>query len=287
MALILDGRKARDFYTEKLSDRILALKNKPVLAILQIGNKQESNIYIEQKKKFGEKIGVHVVHICLPENISIDEVKREIYRLNTDNRVNGIILQLPTPEGFDLNAALNTVEPNKDVDGLSDIQRNLLTEKKDCFIPATAQGIVSLLNFYNIPVKGRRIVVLGRSRLVGTPVAQMFRNMGADVTVCHSKTTNTKEITKKADIIIVAVGKIHLVDASYISHGQVIIDVGINTVTGSHLEEEMPNKKVSGDVDFEIVLPRVSAISPVPGGVGPMTVLSLFENVVRSKEKML
>lgn len=287
MALILSGLVARDFYTGKLIERVKALKTKPILAILQIGNKEESNIYIEQKKKFGESIGVNVKHICFDENVSLDVLKKEINKLNVDKKVNGIILQLPTPPNFDFQSAINIIDPKKDVDGLTVTQRDLLFAGKNCFVPATAQGILSLLNFYNISVSSLKVAVLGRSRLVGTPIAQVLKNSGAIVTVCHSKTENTKKITKTSDLIIVAVGNIHMVDASYISSGQVIIDVGINTIAGSHLEDEMPYKKISGDVAFEAVLPKVSAISPVPGGVGPMTVLSLFENVVSAREKML
>jgi 5,10-methylene-tetrahydrofolate dehydrogenase/methenyl tetrahydrofolate cyclohydrolase len=275
--LLLDGKKARDFYTEKLSAKIRKLGFSPTLAIVQIGDNASSTAYIEQKKKFAAKIGATVEHIKFPENISFDEIKKAIHLLNGNTHIHGIIVQLPLPENLDKMSAINLIIPSKDVDGLT---------KNTKFIPATARGIKSLLDFYNISVAGKKVAVLGRSMLVGAPTARLLEDCGASVIVCHSKTPDTRDITKDSDIIVVAIGKPKLIDETYIGDNfPIVVDVGINSIKGEKFEEEISRRKIVGDVDFDKVSPLVSAISPVPGGVGPMTVLSLFENLVLAAEK--
>jgi methylenetetrahydrofolate dehydrogenase (NADP+)/methenyltetrahydrofolate cyclohydrolase len=266
MTQILDGKVARDFYKKALIERVGKLSFVPTLSIIQIGDNKESSIYINQKKKFGESIGVNVSHIHLSENISFEEVSEIIKKENLKKEVSGIIVQLPLPKHLDLIKIINLIDPKKDVDGLTDENQKLLAENKPEFVPATALGVILLLDFYKILISGNKIAVLGRSRLVGSPVAQILKFRGAEVTICHSKTPNTREITNDSDIIISAVGKPNLIDFSYIKNGSVVVDIG-------------------GDVNFASVSAIVSAITPFPGGVGPMTVLSLFVNLIEATEK--
>jgi len=277
--IFLDGKIVRDAHTEALKKGIIRLGFSPTLAIIQIGTHPDSTLYIEQKKKFATKIGATARHIQFPESVAFTELQYEINRLNSDDSVSGIIVQLPLPAHLERDRVIQLINPEKDVDGLTDENQSLLAMGKPRFIPATARGIVSLLDFYQIPIGGKNVAVLGRSRLVGGPTALALTARGAHVSVCHSKTTNTREITRGADIVIVAVGKPEFVDTSYIREGSVVVDVGINTISGP-LDEELPRRKIVGDVLFPEVSKIARAISPVPGGVGPMTVLSLFENLL-------
>lgn len=263
MIRILDGKKARDFYKNQLIER--AKKCAPGLAIIQIGENASSTVYINQKKKFGHEIGVRVEHKIFSETADQADIMSHIAPLNLRSDIHGIIIQLPVPPRFDTDKLLSYIDPRKDVDGL--VQNSIHT-------PATAKGVKALLDFYTIPARDKKVVVIGRSRLVGKPLAQLFTQEGAVVSVCHSETPNTKEISRTADILIVAIGKPHMITHEYIKPGAVVVDVGITNIEG----------KVVGDVDYEDVVPTVSAITPVPGGVGPMTVLSLFDNLIHSAE---
>jgi methylenetetrahydrofolate dehydrogenase (NADP+)/methenyltetrahydrofolate cyclohydrolase len=284
MPLILDGRKARDFYKTKLVERVKALNLKPLLAIIQIGDNPESSIYIEQKKKFAHTIGVDVEHIKFLETATQEEVAEKIVTLNDRKDVLGIIIQLPLPAHLDKLALINTINPEKDVDGLTDENQDLLEKGSPRFIPATARGVAFLLDYYHIEVKGMKVAVLGRSRLVGHPLALLLKIKSAIVTVCHSQTSNTKEVTQGSDLVVVAIGRPEYVDETFIKRGAIVVDVGINSVLGQKLDEEIPKRKIVGDVKFKTVSTLALAISPVPGGVGPMTVLSLFDNLVLSAE---
>jgi len=265
--LLLDGKVARDFYAQILSAKIRTLGFSPTLAIIQVGDNPSSTTYIKQKKNFAEKIGATVEHIQFSADVSFEEIKTKIHLLNGNSHIHGIIVQLPLSENLDKMSVINLILPSKDVDGLA---------KNTKFVPATARGIKALLDFYHIEVAGKKVAMLGRSTLVGAPTAYLLENSGACVIVCHSKTTDTRDITRDSDIIVVAIGKSKLIDESYIGENRpVVIDVGIHTADG----------KTCGDVDFEKVSPLVSAITPVPGGVGPMTVISLFENLVLAAEK--
>jgi 5,10-methylene-tetrahydrofolate dehydrogenase/methenyl tetrahydrofolate cyclohydrolase len=284
MPLILDGRKARDFYTTTLIDRVNALSAVPALAIIQIGENAESTAYIGQKKKFGEKIGARVEHVKFAADVEASDVEATIAKLNARDDIHGIIIQLPLPAHLDKLALINAIDPAKDVDGLTDENQKLLEEGRPRFVPATAKGVMHLLDFYSIPIANKKAVVLGRSRLVGRPIAEALRAKGAHVTVCHSKTEDVPRIAKEADILVVAIGKPLHVDAHYIGKSDtVVVDVGINSIE-ANAPEGISKRKLVGDVDSDDIGPAVSAISPVPGGVGPMTVLSLFDNLVVSAE---
>ena len=260
---ILDGKVARAHYTEELIKKIKSFSFVPCLVIIQVGNRVDSDTYIKAKKSFAQKIGVKVIHIKLDDNVKQIEIIEIIKKYNNDKTVNGIIVQLPLPTHLNADEIINTIDPNKDIDGLTNNTK---------FIPATARGVKELLEFYKIELKNKKVTVLGRSNIVGKPTALMCEREGAIVTVCHSKTENVSDKTKTADIVIVAIGKPHLINESYLSKGQIIIDIGI-TKEGESL---------NGDVDFERVKDIVSMITPVPGGVGQMTVLALFENLIDS-----
>ncbi|OHA19435.1 MAG: hypothetical protein A2836_03840 [Candidatus Taylorbacteria bacterium RIFCSPHIGHO2_01_FULL_45_63] len=281
MATILFGKPIQEKMKERLVERVKALSFAASLAIIQIGNLSDSNTYVRQKKLLGEKIGVSVVHHALPKEVKIEEIKMLIQSLNNDKSVHGVILQLPLPPSLDSSELLDTISPRKDADALTSYHvKRLLEGNKKTLLPATARGVLALLDAYNISVSGKRVVVVGRSALVGKPIALALLNRDATVTICHSKTTNLDDITKTADIVIVAIGKPRFFTRNFFREGQVVVDVGINEAPGSKLEEEIGGRMLVGDVYFEEVKGVVSAISPTPGGVGPMTVASLFENLL-------
>lgn len=284
MTNVLDGRNIRDQRIPELKEGFLALGFRPSLAIVQVGDQPESNAYIESKKSFAEKIGVSVSHLRLSESVYQDDLEAEIDRLNKDSSVNGVIIQFPLPEGFDSFKILEKIDPDKDVDGLhSQNLKKLLSGSNEGLVPATARGVLSLLDFYKISISGKNAVVVGRSLLVGRPTSLALINRGATVTVAHSQTQDLTLVTQKADILVVAVGSPKLIGPDHLSRGQTVIDVGINRVENEEtlkLQEEISSYQLVGDVDFEAVKDLVRDISPVPGGVGPMTVLSLFENLL-------
>lgn len=261
--ILIDGRKAREHYLPLIQERIKKLSKSPCLLIIQVGNREDSTAFIKAKKSFAGKIGSKEIHIHLDESVNQDEVIGIITKYNSDSDVNGIIVQLPLPKHLDSDAIIDSIDPQKDVDGLT---------KNTKFTPGTARGILELLNYYNIPLKDKKVTVMGRSKLVGTPIANMCRNNGAIVTVCHSESENIPEKAKDSEILIVAIGKPNHVDESYVSKDQIVIDVGITRW----------DDRLVGDVNFEKVKDIVKMITPVPGGVGQMTVLALFENLVDS-----
>lgn len=283
--LILDGRALRDAGIIRLRKRIAGRGGLPTLAILQIGARPESTAYIEQKKQFGEKIGARVIHKQFSEDASEEALVGAIQELNRDSAVHGVIVQLPIPARFNKQKIIDAILPAKDVDGLTSANKKLF-EAGDAraVVPATARGVLSLLSGYGINVSGKKATVIGRSTLVGAPIATLLRREGAEVTVCHSKTEDIPAKARAADILVVAVGCPRFITREYVSPGQTVVDVGINSVGGEKLEDEIPRRTLVGDVDFEGVTDIIAAISPVPGGVGPMTVLSLFENLVSAYE---
>lgn len=303
MAKILDGRIVRGKIAEDLKSKILNLKSKLKLVIIQVGDLEESNSYIKQKVLFGQKIGAIVDHQKFPENVTAEKLKSKILNLNSDHSVNGIIVQLPISDHLDKNNIIDAIDPIKDVDGQTSTNIKFLFEgKTDGYTPATTKGILTLLDYYKIPIVGRHVVVIGRSSLVGKPTALALLNRNATVTICHSKTGNLKLETKNCDILVVAAGKPKLITKEHVTKGQVVIDVGINILSGFRpaeqgrtlqtLQTEKPEfepsaRKLVGDVDFEEASKIVKAISPVPGGCGPMTVASLFENLYEAYNRQV
>lgn len=279
--LILDGTSLRDSSVKSMREMILKNGKKPLLAIIQIGKLASSNAYIDKKKEFAEKIGALTRHIIFPDTVLESELIAEIEKLNKNSSVHGIILQLPIPANLDKQTIIDAVDILKDVDGLtSENKRRFEAGETGAIVPATARGVLSLLKAYGISIRGKKVTIIGRSALVGAPIATLLRREGASVTVCHSQSADIPGKSRSADILVVAVGKPSFVTKDFVSPGQVVIDVGINSVIGEKLEEEISKRKLVGDVDFNSVKDIVGAISPVPGGVGPMTVLSLFENLL-------
>lgn len=290
--ILLDGKKLRDLTADRLKNEIVGAMAEnailaPQLAIIQVGDLAESNSYINQKKLFAEKIGVKVLHKIHPNKVSEEDLIAEINKLNKDKTVHGIIVQLPIPEGLSKQKIIDAINPNKDVDGLTATNvKRLWARDEQAIVPATVFGVISLLKHYEIPIDGKKVTVVGRSMLVGKPLALALLNENATVTTCHRHTENLEKETSKADILIVAAGVPGLITKNHVREGQVVIDVGINlvdkTATEQKPENEIPKKRMVGDVDFENVKNIVAAISPVPGGIGPMTVASLFHNLVEA-----
>lgn len=269
--MILDGKKVRDFLAENIKKDLKKIGQKPKLVILQVGNDERSSAYVKQKKIFGEKLGFDVEYVQFDKKVLEKELISRINKYNEDKNTNGIIIQLPLPKNLDTMKIIESVSPEKDVDGLNSKNLRLVLEgRSGGFIPATTKGIFSLLDFYKINIEGKKVVVIGRSLLVGRPTALMFLNRNATMTVCHSKTKDLKQEILKADIIVSAVGHPNLIKKGFVKKGQVIIDVGITKV----------GDILVGDVDYKAVNKLVKAITPVPGGIGPMTVISLFENLL-------
>lgn len=275
---ILNGKQLRDLTLESLKNEVSDFisqnaTTQPQLAILQIGDFAESNTFIKQKQIFAEKIGAKVLHKKYLNKISESEIVADILKMNTDESIHGIILQLPIPTELNKHAIIDSIDAKKDVDGLTAINtKKLWANDESAILPATVTGIISLLNHYEIGIDGKKAVIVGRSMLVGKPLAIAMLNQNATVTVCHRHTADLASETSQADILIVAAGSAHLITPKHIKKGQVVIDVGINFLDGHTV----------GDVDFENVKDTVSAISPVPGGIGPMTVASLFQNLIKT-----
>ena len=264
--ILLDGKLVRDKILEELKNKI---NNKNIsFAIIQIGNNEASNIYIKQKEKMCENLGIRFKCYKLDENIKEDKIINLVEKLN-ESEVNGILLQLPIPEHLNVKKIVDSINEKKDVDGLNSKNLAKLVLKEEGLIPCTPKGIMSLLKYYNIDVTGKKVVIIGRSNLVGKPLANLMLNHDATVTVCHTKTKDLKEITINADIIVVAAGHPRLLTKDMIKSNAIVIDVGINRVDG----------KVVGDVYFDEVCQKASYITPVPGGVGPMTIASLAQNI--------
>lgn len=265
----IDGKIISTKIKEELKAEIKTYMIKPCLAVIQIGNDEASNVYISAKQKACSEVGIYLKHIKFDEDSREIEIINKIIELNNDEYVHGILLQLPIPEKFNEEKLINYISRNKDVDGLTDINVGKLINNKKCLVSCTPQGIIKLLEESGVSIPGKNVVIVGRSKLVGKPLISLFLNNDATVTVCHSKTNNLKEFTKNADILVVAVGKKHLITEDMVKKDSVVIDVGINRIDG----------KLYGDVDYENVKNKVSLITPVPGGVGPMTVAMLLYNV--------
>lgn len=275
MTTILDGKKLRDKIFEQLKQKIDKLSKKPTLAVILVGDDPASKIYVKNKKRTAENLGINSLVFEYPSHITQEELLNKIKELNNDKTITAILVQLPLPDHIDKYKVIDTISPIKDVDGLTPFNSGkLFAGEKPYVYPCTPKGILLLLDEYNIKIDGKNVVVIGRSNLVGKPIAQMLLNRNATVTVCHSHTKNLAEITKTADIIISAVGK-KIVGEKMLKSNCIVIDVGI-------FRDD--NGKISGDVDFDNVSKIASHISPVPGGVGPMTIASLILNTVELSE---
>lgn len=271
MAVILDGKKLRDKLLEGLKSRIERFDKKPSLVVILAGDNPASQIYVNNKKKNAEKLGINSTVINYPSNVTETELLDKIDELNKDDSVNAILVQLPLPAHINKIKIINAISPLKDVDGFTtENSGKLFTGQKPYVYPCTPKGILLLLDEYNIELEGKHAVIVGRSNIVGKPLSIMLLNRNATVTVCHSKTKNLADITKTADVLISAAGE-KLIEDSMMKVDSVMIDVGI-------FKDE--NGKTRGDADFESVSKIASYISPVPGGVGPMTIASLMLNTV-------
>lgn len=278
MSLIIDGKKISQDIKDELKEEVLALKEKNVkitLAVIQVGNDPASSVYVSNKKKACAYIGIESLSYELPENTSQEELLDLINKLNLNPEVNGILVQLPVPKHIDEEKVIQAIDPKKDVDGFHVKNVGALSTGSKGFVSCTPAGIIELLKRSHIEIEGKSCVVLGRSNIVGKPMAMLLLRENGTVTICHSRTKNIKEITKQADILVVAIGKPKYVDETYIKEGAVVIDVGI------HRNAE---GKLCGDVDYDKVASHTSAITPVPGGVGPMTIAMLMSNCVRTLE---
>lgn len=275
--LILSGREAADALLASLKPKIAKLN--PKLVVVQVGDDPGSTSYIKQKMKSCEAVGLRHEHKHLESSIKVDQLFALIEELNADDDVTGFIVQLPLLEHLQSSVpeVIKAIDPKKDVDGFGayNLGKTFLSTEFEHLPPATPAGVVVLLEHYKIDVKGKHAVIVGRSNIVGKPLAIMLLNRDATVTVCHSKTKDLASITKQADILIAATGKAKMITKDFVKPGAVVIDVGVSRVDG----------KLVGDVDFDEVSKIASAITPVPGGVGPMTVASLIRNVVRAKER--
>lgn len=275
---IIDGKKISKDIKDELKKKVADYKAKGIeitLAVIQIGDDPASTVYVRNKKKACEYIGINSQSYELPKDTSEEELLELIDKLNNDPAVNGILVQLPVPDYIKPMNVINAIAPEKDVDGFSPYSVGCLNLGVKGFLSCTPAGIVELLNRSNIEIDGQHCVIVGRSNIVGKPMASLMLNNNATVTITHSHTKNLKEICKTADILIVGLGKKGFITSEYVKEGAVVIDVGI------HRDE---NNKLSGDVDYDDVAPHCSAITPVPGGVGPMTIAMLMYNCVKSVE---
>ena len=250
----------------------------PKLAVIMVGNDKASEVYVRNKSKACNEIGIEFEEFLLDSNIKQEELIELIKKLNNRKDVHGILLQSPIPEHLNIREAFDTIDYRKDVDGFNPINIGKLAIGEDAFVSCTPYGVIKMLEEYNIPIEGKRAVIIGRSNIVGKPLIQCLLNKNATVTICHSRTKNIDEITKEADILIAALGKPKFVKENMVKENAVVIDVGINR------NEE---GKLVGDVDFENVSKKASYITPVPGGVGPMTIAMLMNNVVKATKNTL
>lgn len=276
MAQLIDGKKISQEIKDELKEKVASLKAQGVegaLAVIQVGNDPASSVYVRNKKKACEYIGIRSESYELPEETSEEELLALIERLNADEKINGILCQLPVPAHMDENKLIRAISPEKDVDGFHTQNVGALVVGQSGFVSCTPAGVIQLLKRSGVEIAGKHCVVVGRSNIVGKPMALLMLQENATVTICHSRTADLQSMCRQADILIVAVGRPKMITAEYVKEGAVVIDVGI------HRQED---GKLCGDVDFAQVEPKASAITPVPGGVGPMTIAMLMNNCVEA-----
>lgn len=274
MGKILDGKAFANLLGQNLKEKVKKLKDEgvtPHFCVINIGDDPASKIYVRTKKRRAEKMGIIQDIYQMSADTKQEEALALIDKLNADPAINGLMVQLPAPKQIDADALLERIDPNKDVDGLTPANIGHLWMGNHFVEPATAEGIIALLKHYEIPLEGKNVVIIGRSNIVGKPLAALMLEQNATVTIAHSRTKNLGEITKKADVLVSATGQAFLVKADMVKDGAVVVDVGMNHVDG----------KLVGDVDFDKVKEKASYITPVPGGVGPLTVQFLMEAVVK------
>lgn len=279
MAIIIDGKELAKKIRANLKIECEELKNKqinPKLAVIMVGDDLASKVYVRNKSKACEDVGIEYKEYLLSSNTKQKELIELIEKLNQDKTINGILLQSPIPANLDINEAFRTISPQKDVDGFNPVNVGKLVLNQDTFVSCTPYGIMKMFEKYNIDLTGKNVVILGRSNIVGKPLMHCCLNKNATVTVCHSKTQNLVQKAKEADILISAIGKAQFVTADMVKENAVVIDVGIN---------RLENGKITGDVDFENVKEKASYITPVPGGVGPMTIAMLMNNVIKATKR--
>ena len=279
MAVLIDGKELAKKIRSNLKIECEELGKKGIkakLAVIMVGNDSASKVYVRNKSKACEDVGIEYEEHLLSENITQNELINLIKKLNQNETVNGILLQSPIPSNLNINEAFRTIIPEKDVDGFNPINVGKLVLNQDTFVSCTPYGIMKMFEEYNIDLTGKNVVILGRSNIVGKPLIHCCLNKNATVTTCHSKTQNIKEIASRADILISAIGKAHFVTEDMVKENAVVIDVGIN---------RKEDGKITGDVDFENVKEKASYITPVPGGVGPMTVAMLMNNVIKATRR--
>lgn len=275
---IIDGKAVSASVRERIKNEVEALKSEGKetgLAVIIVGNDPASKVYVNNKKKGCAEVGINSYEYALPEETTTEELLELINKLNEDSKVDGILCQLPLPKHIDEKTVINSITPSKDVDAFHPVNTGHIMIGDYSFLPCTPAGIIEMLKFYNIEISGKECVVIGRSNIVGKPMAMLLLHNSGTVTVCHSKTQNLAEVCRRADILVAAVGKAKFVTADMVKDGAVVIDVGMNR------NEE---GKLCGDVDFEGVKDKCSFITPVPGGVGPMTITMLLNNTLTASK---
>lgn len=282
MAQIISGTELSLNLREKMKNEVLSLKEKmgrlPHLLVILVGNNPASKSYVSGKEKACNQIGIDSTIMRLDENISEEELLNVIKKINSDNLIDGLLVQLPLPKHINEDKVINAISIDKDVDGFHPLNVAKLHLGEECILPCTPKGIITMLKSVNIEIQGKNAVVVGRSNIVGKPIAQLLLDNNATVTICHSKTKNLKEILLKADIVIAAIGRPKFITADMIKEKAVVIDVGVN---------RLDTGKLCGDVDFDEISKVASYITPVPGGVGPMTITSLLQNTLELFKKKL
>ena len=272
MTKILDGKKVANSLKQKLKKEINELPTIPKLTVIQVGNIAASNVYIHKKKQISEELGLLFELLHYDNDISTATLIKQIRKLNIDTSVNGILIQLPLPSHIDSKKIIDLIDPLKDVDGLTSTNLGKLFKNNPSAIPpATAKGVIELLKRYDIEIEGKQAVVVGRGDISGLPIAGMLQNENATVTLCHSYSKDLKNICKRADILVVSIGKAQYINREYIKEGCVVIDVGTNRDVDG---------KLVGDVDFKSIKDMAGSVTPVPGGIGPMTIACLFSNLL-------
>ena len=279
MSQIIDGKAIAAQIKDELKEEVMRMRSGGIsaaLAVIQVGRDPASSIYVNNKKKACEYVGIHSEVYELPEEVSQEELLALVGRLNRDDKINGILVQLPLPGHINEESVITAISPQKDVDGFHTENAGRLMVGKKCIIPCTPAGIIQLIKRSCFDIEGKECVVIGRSNIVGKPMAALLLQENGTVTVAHSKTAHLKEVSSRADILVAAIGKPKFITADYVKEGAVVIDVGIH---------RMADRKMCGDVDFDSVYKKAAAITPVPGGVGPMTIAMLLCNCVEAAKR--